>query len=177
MGIGVRSFIILGPACCLLAQPQAAQAQRVSENATTQSSDAFGRSVGNEKTGLYTSEDVRGFNPVDAGNVRLEGLYFDQIDRVSMRLIDGNTIRVGPATLRYAFPAPTGLVDYSLSSPMARPSIRSILKNPDRARAGQAPRWNSSRIWRVANWGWRAASAGAIRTASKAAAASSATSG
>lgn len=117
MGIGVRSFIILGPACCLLAQPQAAQAQRVSENATTQSSDAFGRSVGNEKTGLYTSEDVRGFNPVDAGNVRLEGLYFDQIDRVSMRLIDGNTIRVGPATLRYAFPAPTGLVDYSLSKP------------------------------------------------------------
>lgn len=116
MGNEVRSFIILGPAC-LLALPPAAQAQRVSENATTQSSDAFGRSVGNERTGLYTSDDVRGFNPVDAGNVRLEGLYFDQIDRVSMRLIDGNTIRVGPATLRYAFPAPTGLVDYSLSKP------------------------------------------------------------
>ena len=68
------------------ALPQVASAQRASDNVTTQSSDAFGRSVGNEKSGLYTAEDVRGFNPVDAGNVRLEGLYFDQVDRVSTRL-------------------------------------------------------------------------------------------
>ena len=97
--------------------PQGAQAQRASENAATQSSDAFGRSVGQDKSGLYSSEDVRGFNPVDAGNVRLEGLYFDQVDRLSPRLSDGNTIRVGPAALRYPFPAPTGLVDYSLTQP------------------------------------------------------------
>lgn len=97
--------------------PQTALAQRASENAATQSSDAFGRSVGQDKSGLYSSDDVRGFNPVDAGNVRLEGLYFDQVDKLSLRLSDGNTIRVGPAAARYPFPAPTGLVDYSLTQP------------------------------------------------------------
>ena len=107
--------------------PQAAVAQRASDNVTTQSSDAFGRSVGNEKSGLYTAEDVRGFNPVEAGNVRLEGLYFDQVDRVSTRLIDGNTIRVGPASQRYPFPAPTGLVDYSLTQPHSKTSYSGTL--------------------------------------------------
>lgn len=58
-----------------LAVPSApAFAQRAGENAATQSGDAFGRSIGSDKTGLYSSDDVRGFNPVDAGNVRLEGL-------------------------------------------------------------------------------------------------------
>ena len=102
-------------AAALVSQP--AWAQRAGENAATQSSDAFGRTVGQDKSGLYSSDDVRGFNPVDAGNVRLEGLYFDQVDKLSTRLSDGNTIRVGPAALRYPFPAPTGLVDYSLTQP------------------------------------------------------------
>ena len=109
--------------------PHAALAQRASENVTTQSSDAFGRAVGSEKSGLYTADDVRGFNPVEAGNVRLEGLYFDQIDRVSNRLIDTTTIRVGPASQRYPFPAPTGLVDYSLTKPHARPSYSLTIDN------------------------------------------------
>ena len=117
--------LIVGIAFAVM--PQAAHAQRASDNVTTQSSDAFGRSVGNEKSGLYTAEDVRGFNPVDAGNVRLEGLYFDQVDRVSNRLIDGNTIRVGPASQRYPFPAPTGLVDYSLTQPRAKTSYSATL--------------------------------------------------
>lgn len=106
----------------LAAMPQAALAQRADENAATQSSDAFGRSVGNDKSGIYNSDDVRGFNPVDAGNVRIEGLYFDQVDRISQRLIDGNTIRVGIASQRFAFPAPTGLVDYGLTQPRAKHS-------------------------------------------------------
>lgn len=97
--------------------PATALAQRAGENAATQSSDAFGRAVGNEKTGLYNIDDVRGFNPVDAGNVRVEGLYFDQVDRISTRIVDGSTIRVGAAALRYPFPAPTGLVDYNLTKP------------------------------------------------------------
>ena len=101
----------------LAAMPQAALAQRADENVATQSGDAFGRTVGQDKSGLYSVDDVRGFNPVDAGNVRLEGLYFDQVDRLSSRLTDSNTIRVGPAALRYPFPAPTGLVDYSLTQP------------------------------------------------------------
>lgn len=104
-------------ASLLAAMPQPALAQRAADNVATQSSDAFGRSVGNDKSGLYSSDEVRGFNPVDAGNVRLEGLYFDQVDRLSSRLSDSNTIRVGPAALRYPFPAPTGLVDYVLTQP------------------------------------------------------------
>lgn len=95
--------------------PSTAIAQRTSENAVTASGDAFGRSVGNERIGLYSSEDVRGFNPIDAGNARIEGLYFDQQDRVPNRLIDGNTIRVGITAQRYPFPAPTGIVDYPLT--------------------------------------------------------------
>ncbi len=113
----------------LAALPQAAYAQRASDNVTTQSGDAFGRTVGNEKSGLYTTDDVRGFNPVEAGNVRLEGLYFDQVDRVSPRLVDGSTIRVGPASQRYPFPAPTGLVDFSLTQPRVKPSYSFNLDN------------------------------------------------
>lgn len=105
----MRYLILPVATLSLLATP--ALAQRAGDNAATQSGDAFGRSVGSDRTGLYSSDDVRGFNPVDAGNVRLEGLYFDQVDRVSSRLVDGNTIRVGAASLRYPFPAPTGLVD------------------------------------------------------------------
>lgn len=111
----MRSFVLIPLGLVVLSVP--ALAQRAGENAATQSSDAFGRSVGNEKTGLYNNEDVRGFNPVDAGNVRLEGLYFDQVERISSRIVDSNTIRIGAAALRYPFPAPTGLVDYNLTKP------------------------------------------------------------
>nr|WP_305958999.1 TonB-dependent receptor [Aurantiacibacter sp. 219JJ12-13]MDP5262398.1 TonB-dependent receptor [Aurantiacibacter sp. 219JJ12-13] len=89
----------------------------LADNAVLESSDAFGRQVGTERTGLYDSNGVRGFNPVDAGNVRVESLYYDQVDRVSPRLTESTTIRVGLSTLGYAFPAPTGLVDYALRKP------------------------------------------------------------
>jgi iron complex outermembrane recepter protein len=99
-----------------LSIPATALAQRTNENAVTQAGDAFGKSVGSERIGLYSAEDVRGFNPVDAGNARIDGLYFDQQDRVPNRLIDGNTIRVGITAQRYPFPAPTGIVDYPLTT-------------------------------------------------------------
>ena len=114
----------------LAAMPEPALAQRAGENVATQSSDAFGRSVGSDKSGLYSSDEVRGFNPVDAGNVRLEGLYFDQVDRLSSRLSDSSTIRVGPAALRYPFPAPTGLVDFALTQAQGdRPSYSITVDN------------------------------------------------
>jgi iron complex outermembrane recepter protein len=56
---------------------QFAAAQRAEENVTTGSEDAFGRSIGNESIGIYNEGDVRGFSPIEAGNVRLEGLYFE----------------------------------------------------------------------------------------------------
>lgn len=106
----------LALSCIILGSfyPTNARAQRTEENAVAESDDAFGKSIGSEKTGLYSAEDVRGFNPVDAGNARIEGLYFDQVDRLSQRLIDSSTIHVGISAQHYPFPAPTGIVDYKL---------------------------------------------------------------
>jgi iron complex outermembrane receptor protein len=95
----------------------AAHAQRTDDNAVTQADDAFGKSVGNEQIGIYNPFDVRGFSPVDAGNVRLEGLFFDQQTSPSDRLVDGSTIRVGLTAQGYPFPAPTGIADYTLRKP------------------------------------------------------------
>lgn len=103
--------------------PSCALAQHTEQNATTQSSDAFGRSVGNERSGLYSSSEVRGFNPSEAGNIRLQGLYFDLVNLLSARLIEGLTVRVGIAAQRYPFPAPTGLVDYELAVPHDEASL------------------------------------------------------
>jgi len=58
----------------VLAFVPAALAQRTDENVTTQSEDAFGRSVGTEQLGIYSQGEVRGFSPIDAGNTRIEGL-------------------------------------------------------------------------------------------------------
>lgn len=113
--------IVLALSAVLAAAP--AFAQRTEENVNTQSADAFGRAVGNERSGLYSSFDVRGFNPSEAGNVRLQGLYFDLQGLISSRLIQGNTIRVGLAAQRYPFPAPTGLVDFELALPHAEASL------------------------------------------------------
>jgi iron complex outermembrane recepter protein len=89
-------------------------AQRTQENVVTGASDAFGSAVGTEKIGLYTTDDIRGFNPIEAGNGRIEGLYFDQQERPSNRLIEGSTMRVGITAQGFPFPAPTGIVDYRL---------------------------------------------------------------
>jgi iron complex outermembrane recepter protein len=97
-----------------LALSPTAVAQRTDDNVTAQSDDAFGRSVGNERIGIYNPDEVRGFSPVDAGNVRIEGLYFDQQGDPTQRLVDGSSIRVGIAAQNYPFPSPTGIVDYEL---------------------------------------------------------------
>jgi iron complex outermembrane receptor protein len=93
---------------------RAAHAQRTEENVTTGSEDAFGRSIGNESIGIYNEGDVRGFSPIEAGNVRIEGLYFDRLGTLTSRLVEGSTIRVGIASQSYPFPSPTGIVDYDL---------------------------------------------------------------
>ena len=87
-----------------LLSPRAALAQRAEENVTTGSEDAFGRSIGNESIGIYNEGDVRGFSPIEAGNVRIEGLYFDRLGFLTSRLIEGSTIRVGIASQSYPFP-------------------------------------------------------------------------
>lgn len=103
------------PFALLALIPTFAAAQGVDDNAVASASDAFGISVGNERIGIYSASDVRGFNPVDAGNTRIEGLYYAPIDQLPSRLLRGSVVRVGIAAQGYSFPAPTGIVDYQLN--------------------------------------------------------------
>ena len=101
----------------LAAIPAACWAQRTGNNAVTAAEDAFGTSVGDQTIGIYNSYDVRGFSPADAGNLRIEGLYFDQQAGLTGRLLAGSTIRVGISAQGYPFPAPTGVADFALRKP------------------------------------------------------------
>jgi len=100
--------------------PDAAQAQRADENAVSAAEDAFGTRVGNENVGLYSATSARGFNPQLAGNMRIEGLYYDQQGLFGSRMQRSQTMRVGLSAQSYPFPAPTGIVDISIVMPAAR---------------------------------------------------------
>ncbi|HEU0284563.1 MAG TPA: TonB-dependent receptor, partial [Sphingomicrobium sp.] len=108
-----------------LAEP--ALAQRTGENAVTAADDAFGTSVGNETIGLYGTDEVRGFSPVAAGNIRIDGLYMGGIVIGNQRIQSGSTVRVGLSAQGYAFPAPTGIVELSLRPVGAEPALSSVL--------------------------------------------------
>jgi len=100
----------------LAAQP--ASAQRTDDNAVTAAGDAFGVTVGLQTIGLYGPLNVRGFNPAQAENLRIEGLYYDQqISTSNPFLFNRSEIRVGIAAQSYSFPSPTGIVDYKLRTP------------------------------------------------------------
>jgi iron complex outermembrane receptor protein len=101
----------------LLAMPGAAWSQRTGENVVSSAEDAFGTSVGNERVGLYSPGSARGFSPIQAGNVRLNGLYIDYQADFSDRLTGGSNVRVGLTAQGYPFPAPTGVADFSLRLP------------------------------------------------------------
>ncbi len=96
---------------------QPAAGNRAGENAVRGAGDAFGTVIGREEIGLYSADDIRGFSPVAAGNVRIEGLYFDPVGLPSDRISGATTIRVGPSALGSPFPAPTGIVDIGLRLP------------------------------------------------------------
>jgi iron complex outermembrane receptor protein len=100
----------------LLALP--ASAQRAEDNAVTAASDAFGTVVGNQTIGLYSPTDARGFNPTQAQNVRIEGLYFDlQTSSIDPYLFKSTDMRVGISAQSYAFPSPSGIADLTLRTP------------------------------------------------------------
>ena len=104
----------LGVTAILLASATPALAQRADENAVRAAGDAFGTSVGNQQIGLYNAADVRGFSPITAGNIRVEGLSVTEHGGFSQRVVSGSTIRVGLTAQSYPFLAPTGIADYSL---------------------------------------------------------------
>jgi iron complex outermembrane receptor protein len=107
------SLLALGS---LIALP--ASAQRADENAIVAASDAFGTSIGQQTIGLYSPTSARGFNPTQAGNLRIEGLYFDQqTSSFNSALFSGSEMRIGIAAQSYRFPSPTGIADYKLRAP------------------------------------------------------------
>ncbi|MGE4064801.1 MAG: TonB-dependent siderophore receptor [Rhodospirillaceae bacterium] len=108
-----RRSLLTGAALAALMVPVAAHAQRADENAVTSAEDAFGVSIGNQTVGLYSENSARGFSPQQAGNIRLEGLYFDQQFQLQ-RIEAGTTMRVGLTAQSYPFPAPTGIADIQL---------------------------------------------------------------
>ena len=120
-GLSVRVIAVALP---FIAQP--ALAQRANDNAVTAADDAFGTSIGNESVGIYNPDEVRGFSPVAAGNLRLGGLYLGNVTLNNPRLLAGNTIRVGLSAQGYPFPAPTGVVDFSLRPAGSEPILSAV---------------------------------------------------
>jgi iron complex outermembrane recepter protein len=114
----MKKALLVGSSVAMsLANPEAAWGQRTGENAVASAQDAFGTSVGNERVGLYFPQSARGFSPVQAGNVRINGMYFDYQADLTQRLISGSNVRVGLSAQSYPFPAPTGVADFSLRLP------------------------------------------------------------
>jgi iron complex outermembrane recepter protein len=110
--------------------PLTAAGSRASENAVRQAGDAFGTVIGREEIGLYSDSDVRGFSPRVAGNVRIDGLYFDPVFFPSDRIAGSTVIRVGPTVFGSPFPSPTGIVDVALRIPGDR-AAGSVLASVD----------------------------------------------
>lgn len=113
IGISVPTVFL----CALMGLSGTAHAQRAGENAVAEADDAFGTVIGNEAIGLYSSTSARGFSPSQAGNLRINGLYFDQAAAPNVRVRRGSTIHVGISAQGYLLPAPTGVVDFKLRVP------------------------------------------------------------
>ncbi len=128
MNFNIKIRMVCGVATALAAGTVTdAKAQRASENAVTKAEDAFGTQIGQDSVGLYGTQSARGFSPEQAGNVRIDGLYFDQQARFGPRLSKGTVMRVGLSAMSYPFPAPTGISDIQLRLPGAGTQVSGAL--------------------------------------------------
>jgi iron complex outermembrane receptor protein len=129
-----RIFAKLGVASAALCNPGEPFAQsRTSDNAVTQAEDAFGFAVGRESLGIYNSGNARGFSPTAAGNLRIDGLYYDQAGFAASLvspLVNSTSIKVGLSAQGYPFAAPSGIVDIGLRKPADKASA-SVIVNGD----------------------------------------------
>lgn len=133
-GWRARKFCLLAWLACTggIAEGQ----QRTSNNAVTEAEDAFGFSVGLESLGIYNAQNARGFSPIAAGNVRIDGLYFDPMggfanpSGLPSTLVQSTSIKVGLSAQGYPFAAPSGIVDQTLRFP-ADKNGASIVTNFD----------------------------------------------
>ena len=120
--------VCLCGALAVLQVTSPARAQRANENAVTEAQDAFGTTAGYQAIGLYSITDARGFNPQQAGNLRIEGLFFDMPGMyLNPCLVSTTTMHVGIAAQSDSFPAPTGIVDATLAKPAAEPGVSAVL--------------------------------------------------
>ena len=117
MTLRLCAFCGIAAASTVIASSAAFAQSRSDENAVTQAEDAFGFSVGRESLGIYNAGNARGFSPVAAGNLRIDGLYFDQAWGLSSTLLDSTSIKVGLSAQGYPFAAPSGIVDQTLRHP------------------------------------------------------------
>src|ERR1700743_447445 len=101
-----RSFPVAAAAAAVALQTTAIRPQHPPNTPFTPADDAYGLTLGLESVGLYSPGLVRGFSPQTAGNVRIDGLYFDQQGGLTNRVVGGSVIRVGVSEIGYAFPAP-----------------------------------------------------------------------
>jgi iron complex outermembrane recepter protein len=110
-------------------QADDALAQHASDNSINSADDAFGLTLGLESVGIYNPGSVRGFSPISAGNVRIDGMYFDLQGAPSNRVVEGSTIHVGVSEIGYPFPAPTGIADYNLRNVGGETPTATIIAN------------------------------------------------
>jgi hypothetical protein len=73
------------------------------------------------------AKKARGFSPSEAGNLRINGMYFDQASKLNDRVARGSSVHVGISAQGYPFPAPTGVVDFSLRLPTDEPTSALLL--------------------------------------------------
>ena len=98
----------------LLVPATPALAQRADANVVTQAEDAFGLSLSGQSVGLYNSHNIRNSDPVQLGNLRLDGLYFDRQGGFTTQLIGSTAVRIGSTIIELPFPAPAGIVDFRI---------------------------------------------------------------
>ena len=111
---------------CLFGTP--AKAQMADDNAVIAAEDAFGTQIDQQSIGLYSQTDARGFNPQEAGNLRIEGLYFDQETLLTNPcLVRETNMRVGIAAQSFSFPSPTGIADLKLRVAGDTPLLSALL--------------------------------------------------
>lgn len=115
-----RSLSALGILCLSVATHTHANAQTSSattgDNAALRARDAFGERVGQEQVGLYSENQVRGFDLATTGAYRLEGRYFLREFALPDVILDGVSVKVGVNAARLNYPSPSGVVDYRLRS-------------------------------------------------------------
>lgn len=97
------------------------------DNAVLRARDAFGERAGVEQVGLYTENQVRGFNLNDTASYRIDGLYVLREFQFPDTILSGVSVKVGVSAARLDYPSPSGVVDYRLDD--VKPGARQLSVN------------------------------------------------